>query len=1409
MVMPYGQPMPGSTLAPEKDFISMVLGDQYAPGLPDAAPKPAGYWAAEAVRGGPITTAGIPFGMLGSALQAFTENVPMRIGSMAGQAVASLPLSDEQLKWMGEQSPFPFMGPAGIVSPTVRWLGGLAQAAREQNPPPWGDPSVFTGAAKKIGAGPIEEQLATMGFDPTMLLQFGPNVARGAAKAIGLGSTGQNLAVRGSELMDLPGKLAMQGATSAVQGLGRGVEAGGAAIGAKFPNAPRFLREPLKQAPASEAGETMKEVADAILQSPSYFQALDMPLEGAGRYSIPQFPGSWKPDIDAARRNIGRAYQNLENQILSPFSPEETIRNFRAYEAMQMAKSHGQGSLMDSLSRDLSSSDSKEVQEALGAYNAWYDTSMRNIDTLAQMFVRPQPGMNSVPMTMPAIVGHPVPGGPAVNTDLLRDIVTKYRGGQPGIPPGLIDTVLKDVREGVGYLRGGPGGMPLVPPGVLKPAVNDLYAYRNSEIIRLTQDAIDEIAQNFGIPADKVDELTGMASAEFRDRLNSLRAQAVGGPVGAGFMPSRLRDAMSEVGSIFLPHVQRIQGQRHRLAQELRGALQLNDPSMPDRNLPLGELWRTLNERLQVAGQQPLAPLGTATSDQLMNALSALQTNGLADAGSIRNVANILESWNTRGDLLTGNPLQLALGPTESALERAKSGADALKRDPAWWSQTKSGFQTFRQMMRESWLANPGYLLANVTSALGVNFFESPKAAIDGVQNLQEMMQNYAMGMKSPGLMNDLDLIPKSVANDLKTWGYQAVPTDWSVGGYIANNMQSVNEARTAMERTQWWKRAGFFALTAPVDLVGAALHTAVGTVAMPSISRATRNLAQISESAVRMALGHDEMVKYVDNAFHQFARETVDNVLNGQTFRDSVRTGGVGPGTFDTPFTPAVRGGIMAPYPQPVTAPFLSNLRTWFTTTGPHFSPQQLMDKMVELGVHTDDAMIAGQQWSELLDQGLQAGTALANKRHVDYSKFTNLEAAIDQLAPFTRWAIRMMPNFRDIIAQVPGFIINVQRLNSITSKEAEELGLSDRYKRMISTGSLGKWVSERLFGKPGGQVYIDPARVFMPWTNVQAAAQDAQFAGGPVEAITNLMPWKPYPELQAVAQAGSNIAGSLTPQLQPFLPFSPESPIPTLSRVSPLAGLWGGNTGEIQQTLQQQLPFNNSFDYRRADIQRKLGENAAVDTGHPDHPLYLAARGLESGPLYEQAAGQIGRERAFENALSLMLPVSVQAVRPEEIAARQAARNLPTGRRETPEKQEAFDQALRANPWVAAHQGVQGSDINSRLQYVFNVMRNPAMLFPSAHPEVATQLAKDLVRYDSLPGGNAQNSAKMSNPLIGAALQARHQFLASYPEGKAYLYWRQQLHPSERQPDEASMMEQFIKWYRGGGRPPKDWQG
>ena len=458
---------------------------------------------------------------------------------------------------------------------------------------------------------------------------------------------------------------------------------------------------------------------------------------------------------------------------------------------------------------------------------------------------------------------------------------------------------------------------------------------------------------------------------------------------------------------------------------------------------------------------------------------------------------------------------------------------------------------------------------------------------------------------------------------------------------------------------------------------------------------------------------------------------------------------------------------------------------------------PRAVAKLAIDAGYDQADALVLGRKWADFVQSAIDVGVDDVMKWHVDYAKFTNLEQFLDQVVPFTRWPIHMAPRMAEIAASSPAVTMFFNKLNNLTQEEVKELGLEGtKYAGSIDAGTLGK---------DAARVFLDPSRVLQPWRSYTRGLDQIPFSQGPVEGVVDAMPFQLYPQVQLPIQAISTALGTAMPGGRGFLPYSPEAPLPSFSRIGGatgvanlIPGLPASDPEGIWKGLYKRIvPGANPFDYTEYETQKRLGEMGVEDTGFADHPSYRASRYVKDD-RYNEAKRQVTAERGLEQTFGLLTPLSASIARPSEMEVLKAKRNLPKGERSTPEAQSRYADALEQNTWAAAHQGAQGSELATEVQWAFEVFKNPAVLFPDMNPTVAARLGKELAAYDdALP---AQKKSLKLDPLVGLALQKRQQMIQSRPILGDYLFWRDQLHPQARTQGEDSLMAQFIRWLQMG---------
>ena len=1354
-----------------KDFLELLFGPEYDPTLPNSTPKPPGYWAAQAVRGGPLTTAGIVPGMIGSGLEAVNENIAMRMGSLVGQALSSLP--EAELKAAAGAPVNGIPGPLGLLTSLgLRNAGRLGQAARDVNPPPWGDPEVFkrsvSGEYGDVSA--FENMSANMGLDPTLPFQFGPKI--GATLA---GKTGEVL----GKGFNYPFEKAMEGVGAAGKWSKEMLET------------PRAGKWAFTQAPESMAAEKISALEDIGANMPQFLKHYSEKIESVGRYALPTFR-SGAPNYRKASEDVAQKFEKMEGRVWNPVDPLQSLNNFASLIAARNSHQQRLGKLQTDLMRNVDPGDAESVATVRGAYNAWYDTTMRALDALDQSIPMPQIPRGAEAGAIP----QPPAGAGAVHDAILAGMkdwheeITKTRA--------LVDKVRRESANNQ------------VDPELASSIISDLYYERNQAIVESMKAWYKTAAQAIGAGGD---EVLSKQFVEFGTRLPGLEVEAVGGPGGTGLLPTRLKSDLDETYGIFFPHVERAIGDRMRLIQHLKKGLTETRPIDPTTGLSwdLGGLWRLMGEH-----GATIPPLGEAKGEDLLRAATELSKTGAMRLDELRHIAHILDKWQSQGDLLMSKPFDLALGPTERGLVEAYSGGKTLFKQPTTGQQMKQAVGMLHRYVREGMVATPSYLMTNFIGGGLVNLFTKPEAAKAALDNFREMAPRYHYGLKNPGRINSIDMLPPDIRMEYQAWGDQAPPNEL-VSSFVAKNLEAVGNTKLAAERIHPALRFGYNALTAPLDPVniatggvGAAAYAAGMTVGEIPLRNWIRNFAQVSEASMRLGIAQWKIREAVVEQVPLFKQEVRDMIHRNPRMRKDVNivmeapqtppgnAGGTAVGAAIDPDAEEILVKTVGQTPIPPTIDALETFASKVDEAGIYFSPQDVLKWANEVGMDIDDAKDLAQKWADHLDTAKQAGVNLANQRHIKYTHYNNAEKIIDTFVPFSRWAIHMVPNLMELVAGAPGVVMLSSTLNHITREEAQKAGLPNSYQRAAEAGELGTKLAEIVFGRQGGAGYIDPSRVINPYASAVSGASGARFSDSPVEALAQLSPLKPYPTIGLLGQLLGGAVQSYAPAAAGLLPIGNDTPLPTFSRYSGAMGVIPGQGGpELWQSLVKQLPFMEPYNYRQAEVQRRLGEMSVTDTGYPDHPNYTAARATANNPLNRTASGEVDNERGLEQFLGIMFPFGVQLLRPEERKALAARTNLPQGRRDTPEKIEKYEQALDANPWAGAHLGAQGSELATHAQYVFNVFRNPATLFPDANPEVATRLSRDLANYDAAPTTDSKNSIKQMNPLVGFALQRRALFIQNDPVAGAYIQWRQTVHPQERGENEEALLPQFIQWY------------
>lgn len=1359
----------------------------YDPNLPPSTPRPPGYWASEALRSGPLSVfPGIPLGMLGSGLEAFNENVAMRGGSLLGQATSNLP--QEWLEGMAQKEFDPGHPMESLVA---RNIGRLGQAARDVNPPPWGDPQVFKESVKgKYGdVGVLEEIAANMSTDPSLPFSFGPK-----AGATLMGKVGEV----GSKAMNLPFEAAMAG-LGKMGGLAhKGLE--------KLPGGL------MEQAPESVAAELITSLEDIGSNLPQWVQrTMRSPLSTVGRFKYPTFGRGTRMNTRGASEEVAKEFDEVEQMVAAKVGtdPLGALGDFGTLIANKSAHFERMGKLQNDLAQfeQLAREGDPHAAEASvytqGALRSWYDQTKRQLEAVKQSIQKTETPEGFVPTPFHQAMQNMVRQGMNEWHNELaatRNIVNDIRRNRAG---GHIDAESADV------------------------LISEVYHDRNAALVDAMKkwySSVGEYLHDYESLPQSADDLLKQQFAEFGPRLSGLEMEAVGGPFGMAGLETSARKTMDRAGEPFLKNVNRSIGAQQRLVDLLKDALVAPEVRGNLDNWDMETIWKYMQDR-----GMNLGPLGEVSSDDLLKELVKMEKQEGARVGPIRSIVRLLDEWKDQGDLLVSDPWKLAMAPTERALIEGFSGGKTMYKQPGMMDQAKKAISLFHRYQREKMTATPSYLITNLLGGTLMNLFSDPKTAGRALMSAKEMLEKYdsfrdlwKKGGKIPDNFDTLELIPDYFADRFRAWGKQA-PFREMISSFISANLDTAGTSKLAAERIHPILRWGYNALTVPLDPMNltpagapaAAALAATGALIEIPVHRMVRRLASASEAGLRMSLGVSEMEKSLTKRFGVFRDDLAEIIRRNPRTRpvlteyQDMAPEILGPGNTPGVIVPnMVNTGFknVEQFPIDPSRRDFRYIIDQVNERGIYFSPNDLFKWGSEIGLDIDDAKDLAQRWANHIDDAAQDGIALANKRHVKYTHYTNLEKFIDAFSPFTRWGIRMVPNFMEIIATAPAFSVTTSRLNAINKEEAEQLGLSPSFKRMANAGKLGDAVAEKMFGRPGGKTFTDPSRVINPYAASVTAGSNARYAENPIEQIAEMSPFRPYPLVGLAGQTAAGALETFVPPTKQLLPTGRETTLPNFSRWSPVTGAFPGAGGpELWQSAFKGLTsgFMDPYSYRTADVQKRLGEMAVTQTGYPDHPLHMAARSQPGSELHRQATREVDRERGMEALAGLIFPFGVQYVRPEELKVRAAKRELPQGMRETPEKQQKFEKALDQHPWAAAHLGAEGTDLRTRAQGVFAMFRNPAVLFPDADPKVAERMSRDLMAYDAAPTTKAKESIKQGNPLVGLALQKRALAIQGDDMATGYIKWRQQVHPQARAEGEEAMIGQFLDWWlKQGGK-------
>lgn len=1170
--------------------------------------------------------------------------------------------------------------------------------------------------------------------------------------------------------VNLPGETAIKGLGASVHGVARGADK----LGLNW----------FKQAPASKAAQAAREVGDITSKSPGILKGIMRPIEDEGQYALP-ITAKGGVNLPYAINTVNKEYDELEKLIVSD-DPLESTWKMALLQAMKSSTADLRDFLGGVLGKGtLDEHGIPDAEFELGAWQYWFDQTRRRQDTLREELSRPLPApFSNRPQTPDEAIGLPHPQMGEIN-----NLATSTR--EEWIK------VIDQAKQDVNAVRGEVGkGSYTIEEG--KGLTNAIYHERDKMLKSSQDQLLNTMRQVLGEEALGTD-----ASKAFINRLEDFQKQVYDPTGGMGMLSDRERGVYDILKPFLEPEALKVVGDRSRLARLVVAGFKKDKPKS------ISSAWERMGNML---GEE-LPMWGEVDSKTLMSVLERAYEKAphTIDPTAVNKVRTLLDKYHDV-DILMSNPLDIALPKAQMKYEQALPGGRVPKQQVGAWDSLKKWFGISTREAAEGMIYTPGFVyMLNPISAIGAAGLHSASLIPQVSKSVGESLKVMKFGLKRPE-PGDIGSLPSLVARFVASTGLRP-PRGVDVGQYANANYFVTHQTRLAAEEIHPVARGLIGAITASGDPLTAGANAAfsvfVGSKSKYNPRRMMKHSMEAIESAARMTMWQMEATQELQRALPDF----LDDM---QKYLSTPRTR-----TTQAPYelTKAIVPGAPIEMPMGVwnKPEVLQDIVEKIRATDGLISRDAMQDILEEAGVVSDDVSHVLKGWTEIQDAASKAGERIANKYQVDYSNFTNIEAFVSKLIPFTRWPTHMAGVMTEAILGSPSTILFLNRLNSLTKEEAEELGLPPKYEDSIPGGKVGQAIASMLLRRDVTPMF-DPSRG-IPFAGYVPDNRETRYSQGPVEGAMDLMPLQPYPHVLLPLQAASAALSKVGP-LQPLV-MSPERPLPTLNRYSGFMNLLsnlmrgvpgvneavprlGGAERGIQE-LVEALPGDawRPYSYERAGIQKRIGEMGGEETGFVDHPQYKAAKGREQGDIFQRAKDEYLRTRGLEGGLSTLLPFTTRFAGDTEVSAATARRHLPTGPADTPAKVERLLQAQREAPEASLSGGVSGTQFDTRMAYVQAVKRDPAMLFPDADPSVAATLSKALAGFSSTGNKNRL----IENPLIAVAYKRMQTFLSQYPEAEAYDYWRQNVHPERRGEGEDALMAQFKEWYLSGGSVPSGW--
>jgi hypothetical protein len=612
-----------------------------------------------------------------------------------------------------------------------------------------------------------------------------------------------------------------------------------------------------------------------------------------------------------------------------------------------------------------------------------------------------------------------------------------------------------------------------------------------------------------------------------------------------------------------------------------------------------------------------------------------------------KQLRDIIERWNQEGvDLLADDTLDLVV----HRLRMDKRAEVGLKGPGPLLGPLQTAVQAFKEEV----LLSPYFHEANTIGGVIMGAIKGvPPARV--IRNLAENVVNLLRTRKVGR--------PSDVARLMKAWEQDVLPEGVEHSGIIEEMMSESGRiiprgaAKTATGRIPTALRVAGSAVMG--GLAGGPIGVVAGGLAgwkLPTIVAANRMLAGSIEHALRSTAWAFEKQKFLREQVPEFARwverelsavrPAVSRVPEGTGLATVEReVAGVAPGaravvpagaTREMPrltASGALEGEIIEPVrraaatqaAQPIrTVQFRLDQRTirsivnGIKALDGEMGPKRLSQILTQNGVDVDDATRIVQRWMDLLAQGDKAGTKLSNVSNFDYARTDQLDDLLKVVFPFVIWPRRSIPFFLRALAEHPGFLLALNRYNTLS--EEETAALPRRYQTMARTGRLGDFIAEHIFGVKG-HMLTNPFQAIVPFGDVKAPREGA----GTAEQVYDLMrqfgfspgPWvdvpltmtglldnKPYGDVLRHSELVKTLTGR-----------DAEAP-------------WQEALGAVQKAMTGDAP-SGPGEWEDYLIQQRLAEMSVEETGEARNWEYVKAMENPNSPLYQQAKDEVRRQQ------------------------------------------------------------------------------------------------------------------------------------------------------------------------------------